>query len=204
MVRLDNRASDGESQTHSVLLSCKKRTRNAIPAIRRNAMTAVHYTHPNNSRSICFGSKRELPLRRGCIVHGIHAIQNKIQQHLLQLQTITLDLRKIRLEFLGNLNTAPQRIARYHSNDTGQRFIKAQRLELKLPFAEQGADSADCSIRPQVVVANVRQNLAHLIEPWFLGLQQDLCSLGIAENSAERLVDLMSHHGGHLSYDRQS
>jgi hypothetical protein len=71
---------------------------------------------------------------------------------------------------------------------------------LEFPLAQQRPYPPNRPICSQIVFANVRQDLAHLIEPRLLGFQQNLGSLGIAKNSSERLVHLVGDHRGHFPH----
>ena len=122
-MRFDNPFGDGKAQPKAFLFRGEKGVEDMRQSFERNALSSVSdgdlnvmvvFTHPNPQAA--FGLRR--------VGHGIHAVQDQVQQHLLQMHTITLNGSEFAIPFRFDLNAAPRRFPACHldnvSNQLGQ------------------------------------------------------------------------------------
>ena len=70
-------------------------------------------------------------------------------------------------------------------------------MPLGLVSGEQQAQPADDFTGAQVVAANLGKNFAQLAAPVGSGFKHQFGGVGVAQNGAERLVDLVRNRAGH-------
>jgi hypothetical protein len=88
---IDDRSTDRQSHPYSARLRGVESLENAIETIRINARTGIAHRHENATGRGLLGADRQLSWPRLDRVHGFDRVQDQVQHHLLQLNTIPLD-----------------------------------------------------------------------------------------------------------------
>src|SRR6266446_6996228 len=91
---LDNGATDAQSDSHTVILSCVERFEEPVGSLRIETNPRIFHAeeHPI---TFAFGLDQQLP---GAIMDGIHRIRSipeEVQNYLLQLHAVTCDKREV-------------------------------------------------------------------------------------------------------------
>jgi hypothetical protein len=96
---LDYGTTDGESDSHAVVLSCIKSLKESVHSLGINADARILYGEPHLIVRASFRSDPQLPWT---IVHGAHGVPGvleQIQDHLLKLDPVPSHYREIVCEF---------------------------------------------------------------------------------------------------------
>ena len=103
-------------------------------------------------------------------------------------------------------SVTPRRRASERSSDSTSRAASRRSKgwrSTSLP-REQGPQPADHFAGPQVVAADVGEDLGELGPPVAAGIEDQVGGVGVGENRAERLVDLVRDRAQQLAGDRQA
>src|ERR1700693_1996543 len=92
---LDNGATDGESNSHAVILGGVKRFEKSVGSVRGKSNSRILHRQTYTIVFVCFGSDKQFPrtIRDGA--HRLRGVQNEVQDDLLKLHTIACDQGKV-------------------------------------------------------------------------------------------------------------
>src|SRR5712671_3676408 len=92
---LDNGATDAQSDSHTVILSCVERFEESLGNLRIETDPRIFHAEEHPIFFVSFGPDQQLP---GAIIDGIHRIRSipeEVQDYLLQLHVVTCDKREV-------------------------------------------------------------------------------------------------------------
>src|SRR6266853_3215274 len=92
---LDNGATDAQSDSHTVILSCVERFEESVGSLRIETDPRIFHAESHPIAFVSFGPDQQLP---GAIMDGIHRIRSipeEVQDYLLKLDSVTCDNREI-------------------------------------------------------------------------------------------------------------
>src|SRR5215470_5065697 len=95
MMTLDNGATDGESNSHSVILRCVKGFEESVSKLRVETNPHIFYAEAHLIASFSFGPDQQLPPAVLDVAHRVRGIPQQVQNDLLKLNTIACDGREI-------------------------------------------------------------------------------------------------------------
>ncbi len=101
-------------------------------------------------------------------------------------------------------DAVPAGLVPEHPRDRLDDRVEVERLHLHLAFAGEPPHALNHLARPPVVAPDVAENLAHLLELSVSRREQHLGGLGVGEDRAEGLIDLVRDRGRELPHRRQA
>ena len=120
--------------------------------------------------------------------HGIHTVDNEIEQHLLEVDAVAIDFRQTESEFGVEGDSAQRGIPADQLQHVFHQRVYINGHALQLSLAQQIAHPPDHFARALVVPANGGQNWAQLMKRRRLLFQKQFRRLRVGENGPERLV----------------
>src|SRR6266478_5600425 len=102
---LDNGATDAQSDSHTIILSCVERFEEPVGSLRIETDPRIFHAEAHPIAFVSFGLDQQLP---GAIMDGTHrigSIPEEVQNYLLQLDAVTRDKREV-VGKLGSQNHA--------------------------------------------------------------------------------------------------
>ena len=112
--------------------------------------------------------------------------------------------RQIRRQIHRQLHVPVRRFRPRQLRDIADEFGQVEQLGVEDVPLEQGSHSLDDPARSLIVGPNVRQDRADFFEVRRLTLHEEFRSLGITQNRAERLIDLVRKRRSQLSHHRDA
>src|SRR5262249_25563170 len=120
--------------------------------------------------------------------HGIHAVEEEIQEYLLQLNSVSSNEGEIRGELRLDRDAATAGFRADQPKDFRDHLVEIDWLHLAVAFAQQRSEAANHFARPQIVPADVVQDLVYLVERHGRALEQDFGGVRVAQDGAQGLV----------------
>src|SRR5690606_37879699 len=144
----DDQAHQREAEPHPVRLRRVERVVEPCEDLRREAAACVRYARLDGR---CIGRTRAdvdaaSTVRR--VEHRLHAVQNQVQEDLLQLDTIPAD-GGYRIEGSFEPDAAADRLAPQELQRAPYDFVQIERLPLELAVLQELAQPADDCARAQ-------------------------------------------------------
>ncbi len=129
----------------------------------------------------------------GRIGDGVHGVEHQVDQHLLDLDPVADDRDRSTAPRAGARASRRRRRASARSSDSTSRTASWRSKGLPLDFVpgEQGPQPADHLARPQVVAADVGEDLGELLPAVAAACEHEVGGVGVGEDRAQRLVDLV-------------
>ena len=132
--------------------------------------------------------------------HRVHAVEDHVQQHLLQADAVPGDELRAGLK-VGLDPHAPRPGGRRHErNDLSCDVVHVHCLGAQFVIGEQAPHPADDLARTTIVAPDVLDNRAQLRQIDRVGVEQQPRGLGIAQDRPERLVELVCERRGELAH----
>ena len=202
---LDDRPGNRQPHAHAVRLGGDKRVEDLREPVGGDAGAGVVDADLDNRRArraIASRGHADPPILPARAVEGVHAVENEIEQHLLNVHAIATDVRDIAGHGHVQLHVPRRRV-----DPQERRDLIHERADLEPPGVEraaleQGAHALDDPARPLVVGADVGENGADLVEIRRGLLQVHLRRLGVAQNRRERLIDLVRQPRREVAHHR--
>ena len=138
-----------------------------------------------------------LPLVR-CL-HGIKAVEQQVDEDLLELDAISPNLGKISLHHNTQCHMVGPHLRFEQRRGLLDEFQRPDRLEAQLSVLEQRTHPLDHGRRPLIVFLNIGQDLPDLPKVRRILSQEGFARLGVAQNRPQRLVELMCQRRGELT-----
>ena len=137
--------------------------------------------------------------------HGVHAVEDEVEQHLLQMHAVAAHREQHVRDFDAQPHLAARRIRLHQDQDLVDQLRDVELDVFQAPPLEQAPHVIDDLARAVVVPADVGEDGAHLLQVRRTPRQQELGGLRIAQDGPERLVQLVRQtrrqlgHGGHAT-----
>jgi hypothetical protein len=97
-------------------------------------------------------------------------------------------------------DTPARRVGAEELQHTRGHLVHIERPPLQRPVAQQLPRALDHLARAQIILADVGQDPPHLVKPPGARLQKQLGRIGVGQDRAEGLVDLMRDRGAQLAH----
>src|SRR3954467_13214201 len=107
VIRLNDRASDGQSKSSALLFGRVKRLENVSELVLGDARTGIAYRYFDRQFSHEPRSNRNLTRAYSTIRHRIHCVRHKVQYYLLQMDWIGSHEQSPRDAVYAQINVAP-------------------------------------------------------------------------------------------------
>ena len=144
------------------------------------------------------------PAVAGNRVEGVHAVDDQVQQDLLELHPVAENLGQATADVDVEPDAAGGGIGSQQRHDVEKHVLQVERHHLDRLSPEQGAHPVDHVAGTAIVLADVVDDRADLVEVGRGMLDEERRRLGIAQDGAERLIDLVRERGGELAHDRDA
>ncbi len=200
-MRFDDGAADREPQAHPLRLGRHERLEDALQVLGPNTRAAVGDGHDHARALPAAAAHSELSLRLGP-GHGVAAVDEEIQQHLLQLDPIARHGGKLRREVNAYADLTVDEVATHEREYLLDHLVHVDRLVLRFFLPQHGAQPRDDRAGPLVARDDVGEDLRDLIELRRVAGKKPLGRLCIAENRRQRLVQLVRKRAGQLAQHR--
>src|SRR5713226_5376514 len=92
---LDNGATDAQSDSHTVILSCVERFEEPVGGLRIETDPHIFHAEEHPIAFASFGRDQQLPRAIMNGIHRIRSIPEEVQNYLLKLDSVTCDKREI-------------------------------------------------------------------------------------------------------------
>src|SRR6266481_9897217 len=92
---LDNGATDAQSDSHTVILSCVERFEEPVGSLRIETDPRIFHAEEHPITFVSSGLDQQLPGSIMDDIHRIRSIPEEVQNYLLQLHAVTCDRREI-------------------------------------------------------------------------------------------------------------
>ena len=203
-VRLDDRAGDRQAHAHAVRLGGEERVEDPRERAGGDAGAGVAHGDLDGLRAVEPRGHADAPIVRARAVERVHAVENEVEQHLLQMHAVATDVRQIARHVHVQLHLPRRRIDPHERRDVAHEraHVEPPRVE-RLPL-EQPAHAVDDVARALVVVADVGKNRADFVEVRRWVLQEELRRLRVAQDRRERLIDLVRQRRRELAHHRDA
>ena len=136
---------------------------------------------------------------------GVESVEQEVQDHLLQLDAVTVHQRSRRRQMQGERNPPDEGVALDQPGDVAHQVVEVEVLELlRFLLAHEAPQVADDVARAAHVLSDVEEDVADLVEVRGLALEQARAGVGVGEDRRQRLVELMRQRHGELAHGRDS
>src|SRR5437879_3551601 len=95
MMTLDDGATDGQANPHTVAFSRVERIEELVHRLRFQTRPRVLHSQTNAIAFVSFGSDHQLPWTVLDVAHRVRGVQEQVQHHLLKLDTIAYNWREV-------------------------------------------------------------------------------------------------------------
>src|SRR6266403_61092 len=92
---LDNGATDGYSDSHTVILSCVERFEEPVGSLRIETDPRIFHAEEHAIAFVSFGPDQQLPRAIMDGIHRIRRIPEEVRDYLLMLDSVTCDNREV-------------------------------------------------------------------------------------------------------------
>src|SRR6266853_3399829 len=92
---LDNGATDGESDSHTVILSCVERFEEPVGSLRIETDPRIFHAEEHPIAFVSFGRDQQLPRAIMDGIHRIRSIPKEVQNYLWQRNAGTVNKREV-------------------------------------------------------------------------------------------------------------
>jgi hypothetical protein len=131
--------------------------------------------------------------------HGFHAVDEEIDDHLLQLDSIPAHREQARREFEPNRNSVPKRVMPQERDRLSDDLVDVQADHLRVDLLRELANPANHLIGAMGVVDNLPDRGAHFFDLGRLAAEPPQAGSRVGYDGAERLIHFMRDRRGHLS-----
>jgi len=111
MMTLNNGSTDGEPDSHAIILSGVERFEESARSLRVEPGSCILHCQTHAIVFLSFGFDQQLPRTIFDGAHRVRCIPNQIQDHLLQLDSITCDKREVFGKFRSQNHPVSLKIA---------------------------------------------------------------------------------------------
>ena len=137
-------------------------------------------------------------------VERIHAVEDEVEKHLLKMHAVATHARQITWHVDVQLHVPSGGVGPHETCDIANEFAHIERPRIEVLPLEQPAHPVDYGARTLVVLADVGEDRADLVEVGRFILHEKLRSLRVAQDRAERLINLMRQRRGELAHHRDA
>src|SRR3546814_8146499 len=123
--------------------------------------------------------------------HRFDGFDDQVKDHLLQLDSISLNDRQALRELRLHRDIVVHHFATGQGKDLNDRFVELQGILPRGLLLDESTDAADDLGRTPSVLDGTTKRLPDLVQIWRLGTQPAQGRLGIGDSRPERLHDLM-------------
>ncbi len=123
------------------------------------------------------------------------AVDQQVEQHLLQLYPIAGHGGKLRRELGAHADLTIEQVAAHEREDLLHHLVQIDRLVLRLFLPQQRAQPGDDLAGPLAAFHDIREDFRHPVELGRVAGQETLCGLRIAEDRRQRLGQLVRERG---------
>src|SRR5215472_11040964 len=95
MMSLDNGTTDGEPDAHAVGFRCVEGVKQLGHVLGGDAHAGIPYAHAHTIAGFEFGADQQLPRAVVHVNHRVGGVAQQVQDHLLQLDSVTGDGREV-------------------------------------------------------------------------------------------------------------
>src|SRR6266446_3433522 len=92
---LDNGATDAQSDSHTVILSCVERFEEPVGSLRIETDPRIFHAEEHPIAFVSFGPDQQVPRAIIDSIHRIRRIPDEVQDYLLKLDSVTCDKREV-------------------------------------------------------------------------------------------------------------
>lgn len=194
----DDVAADGQSHSCSVWLGGVEGIKNPAHLLRQSDASI---TDGNQQLivTIVLRGKREFAFALYGL-HGIDAVYHQVHQHLLELDAISHDLRKICGELALDGYVVPGRFVAEQRDNLGDDSIDIDQLAVGRAFLEQQPDAADDLSCPLRVFDDSSGCRARLLDVGIIARKPAHTCVSVRHGGSNRLVDLMGKRRSQLAH----
>ncbi len=90
-MHFDDGPGDRQSQTHAVLFRREKGIEDARQLVPGNPVPCIAHRNKQGPFALTCSMNYDAPLRVRCVVYRVHRIEQKVEENLLEVDTITAD-----------------------------------------------------------------------------------------------------------------
>src|SRR6266853_4345223 len=91
----DNGATDVQSDSHPLMLSCVERFEEPVGSLRIETDPRISHAEERLIAFVSFGPDQQLPGAIMDDIHRVRTIPDEVQNYLLQLHSVTCDKREV-------------------------------------------------------------------------------------------------------------
>src|SRR5262249_22203558 len=150
-----------------------------------DSSSIIAYTCANCIVAISPRRDHDLAAARGCVSHRIQGINEKIQQHLLQLDRVTFNYRQFWLLYSGQLAGTQHCISFHHCNDVHHEIVQIDAPPHWRAFFHHSLNSANHIPGAAPVSDNVAKKLAKFAEINVAPIDEALSGTSVADDSGQ-------------------
>src|SRR5438128_5988225 len=150
-MRLDDRAADRQSHTHAAGLGGVEGAEELVNRVRLDTDAGVVYRYHQLIALVWPRSNDQLPQPIADGRHGLDAVHDEIEDHLLQLYAIRKRLGQLRGELQLQRHLMPEQLGPYEGHNVADHAVDVQASLVARTLRRQLADSLDYLRRPVAV-----------------------------------------------------
>src|SRR6266403_54068 len=180
---LDNGATDGYSDSHTVIFSCVERFEEPVGSLRIETDPRIFHAEEHPIAFVSFGPDQQLPRAIMDSVHRIRSIPQEVQNYLLQLHAVTCDKREVAGKLRSQNHPASLKLTQRQSNYLSRSVIQIHPLSDGVFFAEECSQSRD-HIRRTVAIANRSPGgFSRTVDIWRFHCQHPQTGAGVSDDT---------------------
>ena len=157
-------------------------------------------TVTSTSESTCRLRTIDDPIPRKAIAHRIESVQEEVEEDLLELDAVAEDLRQIGVELVQNGDAADHGVAVEQADHFLEDGVEVERPQVRGVFLHERPDPTDDLAGAGVIVGDVVEDVANLLQVRVGGVQEPGRGLGVAQDRGQWLVELVRQRRGHLAH----
>src|SRR5262245_47670291 len=196
---VDDRSTDRQPHPCSGRLRGVERLENPLQIRRIDARPGIAHGH-EDAGLVLLGADRQLSCPRRSRAHGFNRVQDEVQDHLLQLNAIAMNGRRLVSEPSLNRDAVPDDRASRQRNHLGYRRIEIKMILPRRRVSYLITNTINDASGSSGVAHDAVERLPDLAEVWRVSVQKIHGCTSVIARTGDRLRDLMRQRGGQFSH----
>src|SRR3977135_4224734 len=193
---LNDRTADRQTHPHTARFCSEQWIEYPLELLRADSCSGVRTGHDYAPAVVDLGPHPQDPrpiLRR----HGVDRVRDQIQQHLLQLDSISSYLRYLRIRLGFEQYPVPLQIVARQGEDFADKFVDVERSSVPGVLLKDRPNAVDHRSRAKAVNGDPFQRRLRFIEIGGRAIKPAQARIGICDDPSQWLFDLVSDRSRH-------
>src|SRR6266436_3083110 len=204
MMTLNNGATDGQTDPHTVTLCRVERIKEAIDALRLEPHPYILHTQAHALAFVSFGPDYQLPWTIINAPHSLQGVHKQVQYYLLQLDAIARDRREVVGKVHPHSDSLSLNFITRQRNQFSCGLIQIHRIGYGALFGKKRVQSRNHVRRTVAIADRSPCSFARAVDVWRVVGQQTQAGTGVGDDARERLIDLVRNRRRQRSKGRDA